>query len=598
MNTELQLNWQVSPIDINYDYGTNQLFKIPLGAVVIADIPEIKIASETNLGVIKVGDYLKIRSDGKLDVSFYTDILPTVITFNSESTVVWENHQANLNPFNPISNGDYSHININGVEVEGYSFSLAYVKNSRVQVSIPVGADGFSLINIFSSITTSIGEVNVPPVSQVSSLYNYSGVAVGDRTINLVVSFNEDSISLISNIDSLSYYFDTTGITEDLYVTFAFTLNNGIIDHDVEELFWCSIMDLENYPVEVSYQRVSNLPPEIEVPLNDLTYRTNGLLSSVSEIYSELGQKADAASVIQSLSTKADLENGVVPASQLPSYIDDVLNGTYVSETVFNNEDGAPYTPESGKIYIDVVTNKTHRWSGSAYVVISDSLALGETASTAYRGDRGKATYDHSISQGNPHNATTSDIPEGTKLYFNEDRVRQTTLNGLVTNSDTPVVVSDTLLQAIGKLQAQNKFNWIHSASFPGFSTSLSLYENNLFFAIKDGMLWVSGRLQTSMLSSLSSITPNIPLFTLNNRRVMGFSTVNPLLVQGRIPVTIQEPRDQGYRMVVRAITDLFVKTTGTDGVNLSFVPNIASVIQGDLGIIVTMSSTPVGLLI
>jgi hypothetical protein len=86
------------------------------------------------------------------------------------------------------------------------------------------------------------------------------------------------------------------------------------------------------------------------------------------------------------LDGKADLENGKVPASQLPSYVDDVLE--YSSTSSF------PATGESGKIYVATDTNKTYRWGGSAYVEISESLALGETASTAYPGNKGKANAD------------------------------------------------------------------------------------------------------------------------------------------------------------------------------------------------------------
>lgn len=82
--------------------------------------------------------------------------------------------------------------------------------------------------------------------------------------------------------------------------------------------------------------------------------------------------------------------NGKVPSSQLPSYVDDVVE--YASISAF------PATGESGKIYIALDTNKTYRWTGSVYVEISPSLALGETSSTAYRGDRGKIAYDHSQS--------------------------------------------------------------------------------------------------------------------------------------------------------------------------------------------------------
>ena len=87
----------------------------------------------------------------------------------------------------------------------------------------------------------------------------------------------------------------------------------------------------------------------------------------------------------------AELDSlGKVPASQLPSYVDDVLE--YADLSSF------PATGESGKIYVAQDTNKTYRWSGSGYVVISETLALGETESTAYRGDRGKTAYDHSQS--------------------------------------------------------------------------------------------------------------------------------------------------------------------------------------------------------
>lgn len=83
----------------------------------------------------------------------------------------------------------------------------------------------------------------------------------------------------------------------------------------------------------------------------------------------------------------ASLDNGgKVPSSQLPSYVDDVIE-----INTFNN---LPSTGESGKIYITQDTNLTYRWSGSAYIEISKSLALGETSSTAYPGDKGKSTTD------------------------------------------------------------------------------------------------------------------------------------------------------------------------------------------------------------
>lgn len=103
----------------------------------------------------------------------------------------------------------------------------------------------------------------------------------------------------------------------------------------------------------------------------------------------------------------AELDStGKVPSSQLPSFVDDVLE--------YDKQSSFPTTGEAGKIYIAQDTNKTYRWSGSAYVEISASLALGETSSTAYRGDRGKTAYDHSqLTSGNPHNVTKSDVGLG-----------------------------------------------------------------------------------------------------------------------------------------------------------------------------------------
>lgn len=83
----------------------------------------------------------------------------------------------------------------------------------------------------------------------------------------------------------------------------------------------------------------------------------------------------------------AELDStGKVPAAQLPSYVDDVLE--------FSTKAQFPQTGETGKIYVAKDTNLTYRWTGTQYLEISQSLALGETPSTAYSGDKGKANRD------------------------------------------------------------------------------------------------------------------------------------------------------------------------------------------------------------
>jgi len=138
------------------------------------------------------------------------------------------------------------------------------------------------------------------------------------------------------------------------------------------------------------------------------------LNENTSAIDAQMKANADAAAAKIPLAQKgassgvAELDSsGKVPSAQLPSYVDDVLE--YLNLAAF------PAFGETGKIYVAQDTNKTYRWSGSAYVEISQSLALGETSATAYRGDRGKTAYDHSQTTGNPHGATAADVGAATK---------------------------------------------------------------------------------------------------------------------------------------------------------------------------------------
>lgn len=86
---------------------------------------------------------------------------------------------------------------------------------------------------------------------------------------------------------------------------------------------------------------------------------------------------------------------GKVPSSQLPSYVDDVIEGYYYNGKFYREAaHTTEITAEAGKIYVDLSTDKTYRWGGSAYAVISETLALGETAGTAYEGSKGKELAD------------------------------------------------------------------------------------------------------------------------------------------------------------------------------------------------------------
>lgn len=108
------------------------------------------------------------------------------------------------------------------------------------------------------------------------------------------------------------------------------------------------------------------------------------LIGDTSELNSKVQQFINSKGAPNGLASLN--ESGVIPSTQLPSYVDDV-----VEAAAFSN---LPSKGESGKIYIVTSTNIQYRWSGTAYVEISKSIALGETSSTAYPGDKGKATTD------------------------------------------------------------------------------------------------------------------------------------------------------------------------------------------------------------
>ena len=134
----------------------------------------------------------------------------------------------------------------------------------------------------------------------------------------------------------------------------------------------------------------------------------NDLYYTEAEVDSKLSGKAAAShkhGAADITSVNASAISGVIASANLPSFVDDVVEG-YLNGGKFYKEkktDGTyatEITAESGKIYINLNDSKTYRWSGSAYVVISETIALGETSSTAYRGDRGKTAYDHAAAKG------------------------------------------------------------------------------------------------------------------------------------------------------------------------------------------------------
>ena len=168
-------------------------------------------------------------------------------------------------------------------------------------------------------------------------------------------------------------------------------------------------------------------------PTQSVKDKLDSLDSSASSLSTNINNKLDKT-LKGASNGLAELDsNGKVPSSQLPSYVDDVIEGYLINSKFYSDSSGnTKLADETSKIYIDLNTNKTYRWSGSSYVVISDTIALGETSSTAYRGDNGKVAYEHSQTvSGNPHNVTKSDIG-----LSNVENKSSATIRGELTKTD------------------------------------------------------------------------------------------------------------------------------------------------------------------
>ena len=115
--------------------------------------------------------------------------------------------------------------------------------------------------------------------------------------------------------------------------------------------------------------------------------------TEVSAVQNELTDFKATKGVANGLATLGN--DGRIPSTQLPSYVDDVLSGYYYNGKFYKDSSHTElFEDEDSKIYVDKDTNKTYRWDGNSYIEISQGVVLGETEYTAYRGDRGKLLYD------------------------------------------------------------------------------------------------------------------------------------------------------------------------------------------------------------
>jgi len=180
-------------------------------------------------------------------------------------------------------------------------------------------------------------------------------------------------------------------------------------------------------------------------------------------------------------------ENGKIPMSQIPGGADDVRPaygdvafdefGNVTDIQVYEDaEHTVPATPEAHIVYLDIGETRSknfqYMWSGNGWARLGSSLVIGESASNAYRGDRGKIAYDHSQLRGtgtesetNPHGLSKADIGLGNVPNVTTDNQTPTITEASelenFSEGDTLKVIIGKIKKAISSLMAHitNKNN-------------------------------------------------------------------------------------------------------------------------------------------
>lgn len=214
---------------------------------------------------------------------------------------------------------------------------------------------------------------NSTPCVSWNTIKSGNNIYMDIRIANATASMD----GLMSKEDYVELNTTIPGQIEDLKEADS-NLNNEIEDLDDK-------IDKEIADREAEIDRIENkfdgvtdeLEDALQKEIEDRKAGDTTITNSLNAFISTKGQPGGLAELDST---------GKVPAAQLPSYVDDVLE--------FSTKDQFPQTGETGKIYVAKDTNLTYRWTGTQYLEISQSLALGETPSTAYPGDKGKANRD------------------------------------------------------------------------------------------------------------------------------------------------------------------------------------------------------------
>lgn len=320
----------------------------------------------------------------------------------------------------------------NAIESALNSYKTSNDKALADEISRATGAENTLQNNInatnnrVSSLETKVGNESV--ATQITNAINALDATVGSTTVasgkHVAVQVTEADGKLTgvtvteSDIASASTLSGHMSNTSNPHSVTKAQVGLGNVDNTSDA----------NKPVSTAMQTALNNKVDKTTTVNGHALSSNVTVSKsdvgLGNVTNDAQVKRSEMGVASGVATLGT--DGKVPSAQLPSYVDDVLE--------YANKASFPATGESGKIYTDLATNLIYRWSGSSYVEISQSLALGETSSTAYAGDKGKAVTDAF----NTHKAdTTIHITAAERTAWNAKTSNTGTVTGVKINGTT-----------------------------------------------------------------------------------------------------------------------------------------------------------------